>query len=220
MGVAKVGVSRLSGAALCAILVLQIAILYGGLRLAKRMDAIEQGHRTLQDSFLDGSHASRERLASSLGYRRVPTASAHLGAGDKQGGFGEAPPTASVDQNYAAMRQTIAREKKDAVWASAVQLNVRDVVQSLAQEGLPIPATPAVECRSEHCLISFDLGENGGSDEWIQQLITEIAADLPQANYLLVPSADGRSSLQVLANRHAGAGIPNNRCPPGMANCT
>jgi hypothetical protein len=190
------------GAGLAAVLLLQVIQIQKSSILAKRIDALEQGHRALQDSFLDGSRTSRARLAASLGYRA--TRSLASVGGPAQEGRDEGAPPPSSGQTYAAMRQAIARETRDAAWAGNVQLNVRDVAQGLSREGFSIPATPTVDCRSRHCLIDFDLGESGDPDEWIQQFLTEIAGDLPQTRYVQVLSPDGRISLKILADRGTG----------------
>lgn len=212
----------LAGAGFIVVLSLQVAQIYNSSMLAKRMDALEQGHKALQDSFLDGSRGSRAKLAASLGYRAVPPPMAPRDGNGPSGRDGDAPPSPAPAQVFSDMQRVIAAEPKDAAWAGNVQLNVRDVVESLSQEGLSIPATPTVECRSQHCLIGFELGEGNNTDEWIQQFITEIAPDLPQASYMLVPSPDGHAtSLQVLANRNTGASAsPSGHCPPGIAGCS
>lgn len=207
----------LAGAALLALLTLQVIQLYGATRLANRLNALEERHTALQDSFLAGSRESRAQLAASLGYRATPAATPN--ADYRQRTMIREADHPSVQAVFVGMKQTIAREAKDAAWAGNVQLNVRDVVQGLSQQGLDIPTTPEVHCRSQHCLISFDLGESGDEDAWIQELLTEIAGDLPQAQFVRVPSSDGsRSSLQILANRNVGT--KSAPCPAGSTNCS
>ena len=103
-------------------------------RLESRLGRLEHGHRALQDTFLDGSGASRGQLAASLGYHRV------AGPDPVRGGAAAARSPrsprevqAEIQQNLAAMRQSFASEPTDPAWAGTVRQDVHDVRWSLGR---------------------------------------------------------------------------------------
>lgn len=191
----------LACAGMIAILSFQIAQFHRSSQLTKRLDAIEQGHNALQETYLEGSQGSKAKLAASLGYRAIaPAQVATRAENSAVGRDGNATPPRKPEQITSDMQRIIAAEPKNAAWAGNVQLNIRDVVETLSRENLPIPSPSTVDCRSRHCLISFDLAPDNDSDAWTQQFITEIAGDLPGATMVQSISPDGQGTkLHIFA---------------------
>lgn len=167
-------------------------------RMEQRLSVLEKAHRTLQDAFLSGTRVGRDHLARSLGYRRM--SSGPPSETDRR----KAPMSASEElafarKSYQEYQRVFDAEVVNPAWSGTTRQNVEDVLYGIAQNGV-VPRSAQIDCRSRSCKISLELNDTGEVDGLLEPLLTDIAADLPDARIVQMSSPDGqRIKLHIFA---------------------
>lgn len=171
-------------------------------RFGQRLSQLELAHRQLQDTYLDGSQARRAQLAAEQGYRRIPiqTQAPELRAGmlpsaiSASAADGRTPTATQIEQSLredrAQAERAFASEPVNPSWAGNVRQNVDDLLQQSTLQGHALNNV-TIDCRSRTCRIQFNANTGEDTDGLLQDLLSNLAADLPTTRILQRASPDG-----------------------------
>lgn len=166
-----------------------------------RLGSIEKGHRELQDTFLNGSHESRSKLASSLGYRLLPSLRGPGPGGETMRPVSEEESRKKTRAAYEKLQRDFQAEPSDAKWAGDTGQKVENALYRIAKEGVAPHATQ-IDCRSTTCKISLNFASTEQEEELTTRLLTDLGHALPNTNIVEIPSDDGRSlDVHIFARR-------------------
>lgn len=170
--------------------------------LERRLGSIEGNQKALQDAYLSGNRSSRQKLAARLGYQPVQAPPMPgLTGPDGMKMLSPAAQRQAIRETYEQHERTFNSEPVNPAWAGKTRQNVEDALYQIAQEGV-VPQSTQIDCRSRSCRISLNLADSTQVDTLTQTLLTEIAADLPGATLVQIPSPDGqRIDLHIFATR-------------------